>query len=167
MRWKRVVIVAVIGGLLGFGGQLVADFFCWSPIISNGTQRPPGFEFIFSGSLDRLIVRHNIQAQQMLQARALWFQGTLLLWLGQRGEIIDRITLWGAFVGATAALAFDQKRKASAVTTSAKQTKIAANQVAEPKDNVSDQEPSAPAQIEMTKAAAVLKSAPKKEHIEA
>jgi hypothetical protein len=29
VRWKRVVISAGLGGLLGFGGQFVVDFF-WS-----------------------------------------------------------------------------------------------------------------------------------------
>lgn len=29
MRWNKVVIGAVLGGLLGFSGQFGADFFCW------------------------------------------------------------------------------------------------------------------------------------------
>lgn len=148
MRWKRVVIGAVLGGMLGLAGQLVTDFWIF-----------------FDGTFDRIL---GIYGQRQNQARQVLYQLDLLYWLVQRGEIASRTALIVAFLCVSATLAFDRKEKSSAVKSPARQTNIAENSVTEPKDQQSVAEArDEPVKIETGEQAAVLKSAPKKEHIEA
>jgi hypothetical protein len=99
--------------------------------------------------------------------RQLAYQAKLLVWFYQRGDLASRTALIVAFLGASPALALDQKRKASAAKISAKQTTIAATPVAEPNKEKEVEPQHEPAQIETAEQAATLKAAPKKEHAEA
>jgi hypothetical protein len=166
MRWKRVVIGAVLGGLLGFGGQLSADFFGREFIDrGNGQGLQSLWSFVKSGGFDR---QRSYWAACGDRRQQLWVQSVLLVWLLERGDRACQAAVIVAFLGASVALTLNQEGKNSAVRSSSKQTNSLATPVGEPKDNASEQEPvEKPAQIEIAAQATVLKTAPKKEHIEA
>jgi hypothetical protein len=114
VRWKKVVIGAVLGGLLGFGGQFVVDFFYFD------CEDPP--------SRDRILTMYQTASGQadanfrvwmpgiaIDRARPLIYQGVILAWLMRRGDIASRTALIVAFLSASAALAVDRKGRAYAV----------------------------------------------------
>jgi hypothetical protein len=163
VRWKKVVIGAVLGGLLGFGGQFVVDFLTLHPVPQrekeDGTlDWKPGGNSIYSDlcscEFDE-VIRRYLRKQQWSEAHKVVCQAALIIWLKDRGDLAARTALIVAFLGASAALALGQKGKNSAVRSSSMQTSIATTPVAELKDNASQQEPvEKPAQIEMTEQAA-------------
>jgi hypothetical protein len=104
VRWKRVVIGAVLGGLLGFGGQFVADFFGWG-FIDNGYGLQSLWTLSKSSGFDLFWTEHGERG------RELWAQSILLAWLDQRGDLAYRTALFVAFFSASAALALDRKRE--------------------------------------------------------
>jgi hypothetical protein len=134
VRWKRVLIGAVLGGVLGFAGQLVLDFFCWAPSGSETVWR-----CIDSGEISHHIARFMPKHEHA--ALELWYQLVFLWWLNERGQTASQTVLIVAFLGASAALALKKKGRASAVKTSAKQTCIGAAPVAEPKDSALNKRP--------------------------
>jgi hypothetical protein len=165
MRWKKVVIGAVLGGLLGFGGQMCVDFFCWKGPYNSETP----CEVICSPDLHLRMATHWPVSTKLEPYRN-WLicEGEFIWWLLHRGEVVSKSSTIAAFLGASAAFAVEQRKKQSTGKNSIQPANIAANPVAEPKDNASEEEPvEKPAQMEMTEQATVLKTAPKKEHAEA
>src|ERR1700722_18115736 len=99
MRWKRVVIGAVLGGLLGFGGQFVIDFFWWTPQKGEATMNSCARHIFSSEPLMFFDAKH------MQQAQGLYSLGFLLVWLDRRADLATRSALIVAFFGASAAVA--------------------------------------------------------------
>jgi hypothetical protein len=121
VRWKKVVVGALLGGLLGFGGQLVADF-----LYVDREDRPPHERTftmyqVASGQAD-VNFRVWMRGIRIDRARPLIYQGLILAWLMHRGDIASRTALIVAFLGASAALALDWMGKDNGVKSSSKQT---------------------------------------------
>jgi hypothetical protein len=158
VRWKRVIIGAVLGGLLGFGGQLLKDYFYWVAIVDAKTP----YQYITDGTLASKAAQ--VGPVYQWQKRAVMCEGIFLFWLVYRGDLAGRTALILAFIGASAALALDRQKSGKSTAKS----KITANEVAEPKTQLSVSGPrEEPAQIEMTEQATTMKATPKKEHVEA
>jgi hypothetical protein len=79
VRWKKVVIGAVLGGLLGFGGQIVID--CFYPM----NTRLSLYQYAATGSRDRELGKH-FKSQRVPQARDFVLRGVLLVWLQSKAE---------------------------------------------------------------------------------
>jgi hypothetical protein len=164
VRWKNIVIGSVLGGLLGFGGQFAVDFFCWVPDVHaqsiSGGQLPIESQTLYQYT--SWATKENGLARNEFRGPEIVWNAALLFWLKERGELACRAALIVAFLVASAALALDQKGKATAVRSSSKQTNIAANPVVEPDEEKEYEPVEKPAQLEMTEQAEVLKTAPKK-----
>ena len=161
MRWKRVVIGAALGGLLGFGGQFVADFFLWDNSEPSIQQPITPYKVIFDRDPESESALPPARAKEL---RSIYLQIILWVWLLRRGEMASHTALIVAFLAASAALAFDRQKSSKSTA----KPNVAANHVAEPKVEAGDPEPrKEPAQIETAEQAAVLKTAPKKERTEA
>jgi hypothetical protein len=78
MRGKRIITCAVLGGLLGFGGQFVADFFCWNSPNDDETMyhdfSDPNFEKKLAECLPT-------PPQSRYQVHSLLYLGCFLFWL--------------------------------------------------------------------------------------
>ena len=165
MRWKRVVAGAVLGGLLGFGGQFVADFFCWD----TPDDRKTPYRIFFDGTLDGYLPHYGRTLERQSQARQIFYQVYILYWLVRRGEIASRTTLIVAFLCVSAALALEQQKKQSAskISDRLSDRQTALNEVPEPEHEPSRVAPDNQlVQIETAEQADVLNTAPKKERAE-
>jgi hypothetical protein len=101
VSWKKVVIGAVLGGLLGFGGQFLADGM---PVnISEKEMSTLCWLLGSPGMYEDLSVKQKHQAQPMIYQACFW------MWLEQRCELASRTALLVAFLGVSIALALDQK----------------------------------------------------------
>ncbi len=105
MDWKRVVMSAVVlGGLLGFGGQMYVDFFYWKGPYNSGTP----CEVICSTELHRRMVTHWTVSSKLESYRN-WLicDGEFIWWLLHRGEVVSKSSTIAVFLSASAALALE------------------------------------------------------------
>jgi hypothetical protein len=93
---RRLRIMApLLGAILGFGGQMVADFCFWTPPGSHCDSK-----ISCIGAWWNWHDNVQVQAQQYRQARDLLCQFYFLFWLKERGDIAARTMLIAAFIGA-------------------------------------------------------------------
>jgi len=126
MHWRKIIIGAVLGGLLGFIGQLSADFFWWPSPIDESNRTC--YEYVFCGTPDdervgrtlESCLRLELPPEKRNQGRLLFFEGIFLFWLQERWKFVGQTVLIGAFLGASSVLAADQisqKRLAKKLST--------------------------------------------------
>jgi hypothetical protein len=102
MRWRKILIGSVLGGLLGFCGFFVVDFFCWK---SNGETMAFYLGCTINVDLDRIKKGHKPQGVVLLHEAA------LLYWLMNRGELAGRTAVIVAFLGASSMFAAEKLRE--------------------------------------------------------
>src|SRR5580658_2889270 len=99
MRWQYIKI-ALLGGLLGFAGQCLGDYFFWSmdgPVCSVVLRE------------DRLLAVYpgSCTAQREQQVNQLIWQAIFLMWLRDRAELAGRSGAIAAFLGVSSLVAAD------------------------------------------------------------
>jgi hypothetical protein len=148
VRWKKLIIGAVLGGLLGLEAQFFSDYSSW--------RTPSAY------TVHLLVQLSHFPMRRQHDVAGLITQLGLLTWLLQRGDVVLRTVLLAAFLGASTALALE-RRKASKSTT---QTKKAVNSLTEPKcAETAGQPDNRTVQIEMAPETTVIKTSAK-EHVE-
>jgi len=99
---------AILGGLLGFSGQLCADFFLWNP---NPNESTSLYQSLSDGQFDHWLTEWLRQPKQVQKAKNLIYFGIFLGWLTTRGEVASRTALIVAFLSVSGILAAEQLQK--------------------------------------------------------
>jgi hypothetical protein len=107
MHW-RYFKAALIGGLLGFAGQCVGDFFCWQMRGGGPTPYRYSVDFQSVHYQQSVMVLFYGRAQQ---ANPLLWQAVFLMWVIDRGEVAVRTAAIAACLGVSTMLGADQLRE--------------------------------------------------------
>ena len=148
MRWKSIIIGAVLGGLLGLEGQFFSDYSSW--------RTPSAY------TVHLLMQLSHFPIGRPRDVAGLITQLGVLTWLLQRGDVVLRTILLAAFLGASTALALERRKPRKSAT----QTKTALCAPTKPRYVENAGEPdNRTVQIEMAQETTVLKTSAK-EHVE-
>jgi hypothetical protein len=162
MRWKRVIVIVLMGGGLSFGGQLLVDFFCWKAPYNGETP----YDLCCGLELDRRMAAHYpVSPERESYRNGLIYQGEFIWWLLHRGDAVCRTTLFMAFLGALCAVTWQRGGKNStfkpAGSTTAGEAFIELEESLEQAEGRRD-----PVRVEMTAAGEILKSVPAKDRVD-
>jgi hypothetical protein len=148
VRWKKIVIGALLGGLLGFEGQFFSDYSSW--------RIPSAY------TVHLLVQLSHFPMGRQRDVAGLITQLGVLTWLLQRGDVVPRTILLAAFLGASTALVLERWKPSKSAT----QTKTALCAPTKPKhaENAGEAD-NRTVQIEMAQETTVIKTSAK-EHVE-
>jgi hypothetical protein len=113
MRWRNIIIGALLGGLLGVTGQILLDYYRWNhrfPYLILLMENARINDYL-RGKNEYLGWGMHIDERDLQNARQLWCEAKLLTWLEYRGETTARMGLVVAFLSTSSLLAAEQSRK--------------------------------------------------------